>query len=140
MGYCPFEHKAGLRRALGAGRRWAQVEARRALGEQAQSSGALHDAEVRLGARGEQAAGGRWAQAQARGAGACGSRRTGARQQVHGRAERVRQQAHGRAELARHRLGRACARLGVLSWARLGVLCTLTQFLTRFDSVLFLSH
>ena len=36
--------------------------------------------------------------------------------------------------------GRACARLGVLSWARLGVLCTLTQFFTRFDSVLFLSH
>ena len=36
--------------------------------------------------------------------------------------------------------GCACARLGVLSWARLGVLCTLTQFLTRFDSVLFLSH
>ena len=36
--------------------------------------------------------------------------------------------------------GRACARLGVPSWASLGVLCTLTQFLTRFDSVLFLSH
>ena len=35
---------------------------------------------------------------------------------------------------------RACACLGVLSWARLGVLCTLTQFLTWFDSVLFLSH
>ena len=64
---------------LGSGGRWAQVEARRALREQAQSFGALHDAGVRLGARGEQAAGGRWAQAQARGAGACGSRRTGAR-------------------------------------------------------------
>ena len=36
--------------------------------------------------------------------------------------------------------GCACVRLGVLSWARLGVLCTLTQFLTRFDSVLFLNH
>ena len=36
--------------------------------------------------------------------------------------------------------GRACARLGVLSWAWWGVLCTLTQFLIRFDSVLFLSH
>ena len=36
--------------------------------------------------------------------------------------------------------GRACARLGVPSWASLGVLCTLIQVLTRFDSILFLSH
>ena len=50
----------------------------------------------------------------------------GARQQAHGHAERARQQVHGRAERARHRPGRACARLGVLNWARLGVLCTLT--------------
>ena len=66
--------------------------------------------------------------------------RWGARQHEHRRTERARQQAHGRVESAQHRPGFAYACLGVLSWAKFGVLCTVTQFLSRFDSVLFLSH
>ena len=62
------------------------------------------------------------ARAQASGAGGASERRWGARQQVYGRAEHAWQQEYGRSERARHRPGRSCARLGVLSWARLGVL------------------
>ena len=37
------------------------------------------------------------------------------------------------------RLGGQCA-LGCAQLGQVGVLCTLTQFLARFDSVMFLSH
>ena len=47
---------------------------------------------------------------------------------------------HGRVgACGRHRLGGLCAP-GVRSWARLGVLLHLTQFLAWFDSVFFPSH
>ena len=86
---------------------------------------------------------GRWV---ARSWGAGTTQRRGGARQAQGRAggRWGTPQAQGRAGERQGRVGRpagrACAHLGVLSWARLGVLCTLTHFLTRFDSVLFLSH
>ena len=145
MGYCPSELKAGLGvLALGA-----QARRRRHGRAGAGRTGA--------GAAGAGARRARWErQAWARGAHAS------ARAERHGMARGARRQlgrrTHGRAQLARGhdmdaqgraasagrgarggRLGGLCAP-GVRSWARLGVLLHLTQFLAWFDSVFFPSH
>ena len=121
MGYCPFEHWLGRTRRLGEhgahdvrARGWA-------LGAGARAQGARRRGRS---AQGALAAGGCWHGRRRAALGRAGH--WGTRQQAHGCAEGARQQAHGRAERARHRPGRACARLGVLSWAKVGFLCTMT--------------
>ena len=128
MGYCLIELKAGLGWALG---RRGRRRACRALG--------TGRACVR-GVQGARAAGlaGRW------GAGAAGAGAQGER--AHGRAsgrtsvggsdtQGARGRAAGTGRGTRGgRLGGLCAS-GVRSWARLGVLVHLTQFLAWFDSV-----
>ena len=151
MGYYPSELKAGLGWALGVGR----AGAGRAGTVQA-AWGRGRGAHGRWGGR-RWGAGARWErQAWARGA------QASARAERHGMARWARRQlgrcAHGRAQQARGhgmdaqgrsasagrgarggRLGGLCAP-GVRSWARLGVLLHLTQFLAWFDSVFFPSH
>ena len=101
---------------------------------------------------GERACGRRWACVGAR-AGAAGSWARGHRAQraygASGRStggaggrlgERQQARAAGTGRGARgSRLGGQCAP-GCAQLGQVGVLCTLTQFLARFDSVLFLSH
>ena len=66
--------------------------------------------------------------------------RLGERQQASGHGMDARGGAAGASRGARGgRLGGLCAS-GVRSWARLGVLVHLTQFLALFDSVFFPSH
>ena len=106
-------------------RRWAQV-----LGRRAQAAGGRWaDWALGPGARGRRAAAGAGVGAHgARGAGGSDARGALARQ------------AQGRAG---SRLGRAGRPAGLpvrTSWARLGVLVHLTQFLAWFNSVLFVSH
>ena len=137
--------------------KWATAHMSRRLG-----AGALGRAGVGVGAlgwaRGRVAGAGRaWARGlalQAAGRmGAAGVRswrahgRLGERQQARGAAQQVRgalQQARGGARQAQAgarggQLGGQCAP-GCAQLGQVGVLCTLTQFLARFDSVLFLSH
>ena len=146
MGDCPSELKAGLGAGCWACWRWARRHGAGGMGARARGARAL----------GRQALG-RWErQAWARGA------QASARAERHGMARGARRQlgrrAHGRAQQARgqgmdaegraagagrgargSRLGGLCAP-GVHSWARLGVLLHLTQFLAWFDSVFFPSH
>ena len=120
--------RAGCRRE-GCARQQASAQAGRTSAGRAGAGTALGLWAARAQARGER----RWE----RGA---GSRRRDPRwgaQQVRGHGTDARGRAAGVRWAA---IWAACERLGVLNWARLGVFVHLTQFLTRFDSALFLSH
>ena len=145
MGYCPSELKAGLGAGLGAGCwacwRWARRHGAEGMGARARGARALGRWEQQAWARGAQASARAERHGMARGA----RRQLGRRAQ--GRAQQARGQgmdAQGRVAGAGRgaqggRLGGLCAP-GVRSWARLGVLLHLTQFLAWFDSVFFSSH
>ena len=135
MGYCPSELKAGL----GAGRAGAGRAGVGRTGAEAAGTGARWERQA--WERGAQASDRAERHSMARGE----RRQLGRR--VHGRAQQARghgMDAQGRAAGAGRgtrggRLGGLCAP-GVRSWARLGVLLHLTQFLAWFNSVFFPSH
>ena len=136
MGYCPSELKAGLGAGCWACWRWARRHGAGGMGARARGARAAG-----MGARGAQASACVERHGMARGA----RRQLGRR--AHGRAQQARghgMDAQGRAPGAGRgaqggRLGGLCAP-GVRSWAKLGVLLHLTQFLAWFDSVFFPSH
>ena len=116
MGYCPSELKAGLGAGCWASWRWA-----RRHGAQASARAELHG--MARGARRQ-----------------LGRRAHGRAQQARGHGMDAQGRAAGAGRGARGgRLGDLCTP-GVRSWARLGVLLHLTQFLAWFDSVFFPSH
>ena len=158
--YVTIQHGLGSWGAgVGAGRAGGRAGGRRArkalgarvLGERAQAGGRCRRAGRSAagwasgsrragraaGARGAQQARGARSRRAGRAAGARGAQQArGARGQgmdARGRAAGVGRGARG------SRLGGMCTS-GVRSWARLGVLVHLTQFLALFDSVFFPSH
>ena len=125
-GYCPSELKAGL----GAGRAGAGRAGAGRAGTAQAAWARRRGAHGRWGGR-------RWGAQGALGAAGMGARSAG---ELACGAERHGMDAQGRAAGAgRGARGGLCAP-GVRSWARLGVLLHLTQFLVWFDLVFFPSH